>query len=64
MFNFKLIPFLSSKKPCPVKQGLEEGTTVLRRQVVEYSPEKALGGVQGVLKEAPHSGNTGKNFLI
>jgi hypothetical protein len=64
MFNFKLVPLLSSEKPCLIEKGLKEGTTVLRRQIVEDTPKKTLGRMSGVLEKTAHSSNTGKNFLI
>jgi hypothetical protein len=64
MFNLKLIPFLSTKKPGPVKEGLKEGPIVLRRYVVEDSPEKMLGGMSGILEKTAYPGNPGKNLLI
>jgi hypothetical protein len=63
-FGFKLLPFLSPEKPCPVKQGFKEGSTVLRWHIVEDTPEKMLGRMLGILKKTAHSSNPSKNLLI
>jgi hypothetical protein len=64
MFSFKLLTFLSSEEPRPVKQGFKEGSTVLRRQVVEDTPKKMLGRVFGILEKAAYTGNAGKHLFI
>jgi hypothetical protein len=64
VFSLKLIPFLPSKKPCLIKQGLKEGTTVLRRQIFKDSQKKTFGRVSVILKKTANSGDARKNLLI
>jgi hypothetical protein len=64
MFSLKLFPFLSPEKPGSVKKGFEKNSTVLRRQIVEDTPEKMLGRMFGILEKAAYTGNAGKHLFI
>jgi hypothetical protein len=64
MFSFKLLAFLSPEKPGPVKEGFEEGSTVLSRYVVEDTPKKMLGRMFGILEKTAYPGNARKDLLI
>jgi hypothetical protein len=59
-----LFTFLSTEEPRPVKEGFKEGSIVLRRYVVEDTPEKMLGRMSGILEKTAHSSNPGKHLLI